>query len=95
MPKKLDYKHAELRRAFRYFFWKRTTPDNYTIAREHAYLIQKYNARMDIWEDVTVFAIKENADKFINTVCLNIDVIGPDPSLLFLREYARSLFKDA
>lgn len=94
MIKKINYKNGELRKSLCYYFWKRITPDNYTISRTKAWEVAYYNKSEDTWYVVTVFAIEENADKFINMVALNSDLFE-DPSDSSLRRYAYELFKDS
>ena len=94
MIKKINYKHGELRKELRYFFCKRITPDNYTISRTKAWEVSRYNKSEDAWDVVTVFAIEENVDKFLNMVALNNDLFE-NASENFLRNYAYELFKDS
>ena len=94
MLKKIAHKHGELRKELRYFFFKQVTSDNYVVSRSKAWRISVYNKNFDEWRDVTIFAIEENADKFLNMVALNNDIFE-SASDNYLRTYAYSLFKDS
>ena len=94
MIKKINYKHGELRKELRYFFFKQVTPDNYVVSRSRAWKVSVYNKNFDEWRDVTLFATEENADKYMNMVLLNSDLFD-DASVNSLRTYAYSLFKDS